>query len=138
MAGKKVFLAMKCAPSLLGSSSGIRWFAGPHSTVCGADSSLSSKHDSAALGGGWSVSWISNAGYASLYLYMHAGLRRTASPFKGGETKPSPWHAETHQAFLETAGKKGFDLQPQKGIQYAHCTEAYRPQREIRPRFVGS
>lgn len=42
----------------------------------------------------------------------------TAIPFKGGKMKPSHvarW--DTHYAFLEAAGKKGFDLQPLKGIQ---------------------
>jgi hypothetical protein len=42
----------------------------------------------------------------------------TAIPFKGGKIKPScAVHRDTHRTFLEAAGKKGFDLQPQKGIQ---------------------
>jgi len=55
----------------------------------------------------------------------------TAIPFKGGKIKPSRvahWHA--HHAFLEAAGKKGFDLQPQKENPVGETAQQpNRPQR---------
>ena len=54
-----------------------------------------------------------------------------AIPFKGGKIKPSRvahWHA--HHAFLEAAGKKGFDLQPQKENPVGETAQwPNRPQR---------
>lgn len=63
----------------------------------------------------------------------------TAIPFKRDKIKPSRVaRRDTHHAFLEAAGKKGFDLQPQKGIQQGKPQWPNRPQREIHSQSVES